>query len=81
MPRATSSGSWSHTVVPSATEPGRGTAPARWRNASASVVLPDPLCPTRATLRVVAGPVDVDVVAMAASWRAAGRRVRRGSRQ
>src|SRR5690606_18023106 len=75
MPRATSSGSWSHTVVPSATEPARGIAPARWRNASASVVLPAPLCPTRATLRVVAGPVDDDVMAMAASWHAAGRRV------
>ena len=46
-----SSGSKSLTVVPSSTLPGREMVPVAKRSDSASVVLPEPLCPTRATLR------------------------------
>ena len=52
MPRLCSSGSKSHAVVPSSTRPMRAIAPARWSNASARLVFPAPLCPTRATLRM-----------------------------
>ena len=51
--RAISSGSWSQTVVPCSTLPARGMAPARCSSASASVVLPAPAAPTRATVRWV----------------------------
>src|SRR3954451_13598670 len=53
--RAFSSLSASDTVVPSTTEPSRLTAPAWWRSASCSDVLPEPRCPTRATLRIRSG--------------------------
>ena len=49
-----SSGSKSQTVVPSSTRPVRGIAPAVNSRASASVVLPAPPWPTRATLRIFA---------------------------
>ncbi len=52
MCRLISSGSKSHTVDPSSTLPCLVTAPVAKRSASASVVLPEPLCPTRATLRM-----------------------------
>ena len=55
IPRRTSSGSWSETVVPSSTEPIRVIAPAANRIASARVVFPAPLCPTRTTFRMVRG--------------------------
>src|SRR6478672_2828808 len=58
-PRACSSGSWSQTVVPSSTRPSRFVAPAMWRSASASVVLPDPPWPTIATLRIFSGGKDI----------------------
>ncbi len=48
----TSSGSKSDTVVPSSILPCRGIAPDCVKRASARVVLPAPLCPTRATLRI-----------------------------
>src|SRR4051794_21502636 len=50
--RAFSSLSASETVVPSTTVPRRLTAPAWYSSASCSEVLPDPRCPTRATLRI-----------------------------
>ena len=50
--RLISSGSVSHTVVPSSVLPARGSTPARCSSASASVVLPLPLWPTRATFRI-----------------------------
>ena len=56
---ACSSGSWSQTVVPSSTRPSRLVAPAQWSSASASVVLPDPPWPTRATLRIFSGGKDI----------------------
>ena len=52
--RAISSSSESVTVVPSSTLPKRFTAPASKRRAAANCVLPDPLCPTRATFRTLA---------------------------
>src|ERR1700690_4023122 len=55
IPRCVSSGSKSVVVVPSSTRPRRLIAPELYRSASASVVLPDPPCPTRATLRIFAG--------------------------
>src|SRR6476620_1403176 len=54
-PRFCSSGSKSVTVVPSSTLPTRVVAPAQCSSASASVVLPDPPCPTSATLRIFSG--------------------------
>ena len=54
MLRFASSGSKSHTVVPSSTRPVRGIAPAVNSRASASVVLPDPPWPTSTTLRIFA---------------------------
>ena len=53
--RATSSGSKSMTVVPFSTDPRRAMAPVAASSASASVVLPAPWCPTRATLRIAVG--------------------------
>ena len=50
--RLISSGSKSQTVDPSSTFPALVMAPVANRRASASVVLPAPLCPTRATLRM-----------------------------
>ena len=50
--RSCSSGSWSETVVPSSTVPSRLTAPASNSIASCRLVLPQPRCPTRATLRI-----------------------------
>src|ERR671910_30837 len=47
--RFVSSGSVSHTELPSSVEPLRGITPARNNNASATDVLPLPLCPTNAT--------------------------------
>src|ERR1700738_4050242 len=55
MRRLTSSGSKSQVVVPSSPRPWRLIAPAQNSNASASVVLPAPPCPTSATLRIFAG--------------------------
>ena len=52
--RRCSSGSKSHTVVPSSILPRRLVAPAANSRASASEVLPAPPCPTRATLRMLA---------------------------
>ena len=52
MWRLISSGSKSQTVEPSSTLPARGMAPVAKRRASANVVFPAPLCPTRATLRI-----------------------------
>ncbi len=49
----TDSGSVSNTLVPSSTFPARATAPARASKASANVVVPAPLWPTRATLRIL----------------------------
>ena len=51
--RLASSGSVSHTVVPSSTRPDLASTPARRSRASASVVLPLPLWPTMATLRIL----------------------------
>ena len=51
--RLTSSGSVSQTVVPSSTRPALASTPARSRSASTSVVLPLPLWPTKATLRIL----------------------------
>ncbi len=48
----TSSGSKSLTVDPSSTLPCREMAPVANSSASATVVFPDPLCPTRAMLRI-----------------------------
>ena len=50
--RAISSSSKSVTVVPSSTAPRRLTASASNRRAEANCVLPAPLCPTNATLRI-----------------------------
>ena len=47
-----SSGSKSLTVVPRSTVPAAGSAPDFTSSASASVVLPDEPCPTRATVRM-----------------------------
>ena len=55
----TAAGSWSQTVVPSRTVPGRGIAPVCASSASTSVVFPDPDGPTRTTLRIRAGSVTV----------------------
>ena len=54
--RAFSSGAESDTVVPSATEPRRLTAPASNSRASFSEVLPLPRWPTKATLRILFAP-------------------------
>ena len=51
--RFSSSGSVSHTVVPSSTLPALARTPERSSSASASVVLPLPLWPTMATLRIL----------------------------
>src|SRR4051794_38789319 len=51
--RAFSSGAESDTVVPSATEPRRLTAPASYRSASFNEVFPLPRWPTNATLRIL----------------------------
>src|SRR4051794_7926821 len=51
--RAFSSGAESETVVSSATEPRRLTAPASYRSASLSEVFPLPRWPTNATLRIL----------------------------
>ena len=51
--RFSSSASVSHTVVPSSTLPARTRTPERSSSASASVVLPLPLWPTMATLRIL----------------------------
>ena len=51
--RAFSSGAESDTVVPSATEPRRLTAPASYRSASFRDVFPLPRWPTNATLRIL----------------------------
>src|SRR3954453_19685419 len=48
-------GSESPTVVPSAIEPLRVTAPVAASKASVSIVFPAPECPTRATLRIFSG--------------------------
>src|SRR3954454_15476301 len=53
IPRAFSSSSESDTVVPSATVPRRGVAPASNSRASCSDVFPLPRWPTRATLRIL----------------------------
>src|SRR5918995_1604368 len=53
--RACSSGSWSSSVLPSSTLPSRLTIPASNRIASARLVFPLPLWPTRATLRIRSG--------------------------
>ena len=53
---AISSGSKSHTVEPSSTFPCLVMAPVAKSRASARVVLPAPLWPTRATLRIPLGP-------------------------
>ncbi len=50
-----SDSSKSHTVVPSRTEPARGTAPAEASSVSTSVVLPEPPGPTRTTFRIRSG--------------------------
>src|SRR5258705_1590412 len=50
--RSFSSGSKSKTEVPSSMVPRGVTAWPRWRMESASVVLPESLCPTKATLRM-----------------------------
>ena len=61
-----SSGSKSLTVEPSSTLPCRLMAPVANRSASASVVLPEPLWPTRATLRM---PVNGQLVrTVLAGW-------------
>src|SRR5918911_4143174 len=57
MPRAFSSSSESETVVPSATEPRRLTAPAWKSSASCREVFPLPRWPTSATLRIRSGAV------------------------
>ena len=54
-PWACSDSSKSHTVVPSRTEPARGTAPAEASSVSTSVVLPEPPGPTTTTLRIRSG--------------------------
>jgi len=51
----TSTGSWSLTVLPSATVPARTIVPVTASKASTSVVLPAPECPTSATLRIFSG--------------------------
>lgn len=53
----TAAGSWSQTVVPSATEPAREMVPVAASSASTRVVLPAPECPTSTTLRIFAGSV------------------------
>ena len=53
MRRATSSGSLSRMLLPSSTRPARVVAPALASSASASVVLPEPLWPSSATLRIL----------------------------
>src|SRR5436190_19508280 len=50
--RSFSSGLWSKTLLPSSTEPTRAVAFALARSASASVVLPDELWPTRTMFRM-----------------------------
>ena len=52
---ARASGSKSLTVVASVTLPVRLIAPQRWRTASASVVLPAPVCPSRTMLQSASG--------------------------
>ena len=64
--RLTSSGSVSHTVVPSSTRPALGTTPARSRIASTSVVFPHPPWPTMATLRILS--VDGLIKLMTPDW-------------
>src|SRR3954454_20690630 len=59
--RAFSSSSWSETVVPSATDPSRLTAPAWYSKASCNEVLPLPRCPTRATLRIRSGALCISL--------------------
>src|SRR5581483_11560986 len=51
----TAAGSWSHTVVPSATVPARLITPLAASNASTNVVLPAPDGPISATLRITDG--------------------------
>ena len=53
----TAAGSWSLTVVPSATVPARPIVPVAASSASTSVVLPAPECPTSTTLRTLPGSV------------------------
>ena len=48
-------GSWSQTVVPSTTEPARGSTPVAASKDSVRVVLPEPEGPTSAMLRTLAG--------------------------
>ena len=52
--RETSSSSKSVTVVPSSTFPNRFTIPATDNMAAANWVFPEPVCPTRATFRMLA---------------------------
>ena len=60
---ATSTGSWSLTVVPSTIVPARLSSPVASSSASANVVLPAPECPTSATLRIFSGRSAVSNVA------------------
>ncbi len=54
-PCACSDSSKSHTVVPSRTDPARGTAPEAASSVSTRVVLPEPPGPTSTTLRIRSG--------------------------
>jgi hypothetical protein len=58
MERRCSSGSKSRMEVPWSVEPSRAVAPATWRSASHSVVLPSWLCPSTATERMRSGVGD-----------------------
>src|SRR6267378_4972488 len=61
MRRFCSSGSVSRMLVASSTLPRRFVAPTAWSRLSTRVVLPDPPCPTTATLRIFSGLMRANV--------------------